>query len=152
MATHYSGVQVEIERVLKSVKIGTDRLSSITPVDLDWYQSQADAEINDMLSGSYYVPLKQVTVDGVTKFPDPIPIIAAMQTAVLIMQIHYTEVEPNEMNSVTQLKEEIRRRIAKIIDGATVGANVLRGQLLRARTHFVNPRVAPREDPKATST
>ena len=147
---YYSGTQTEIERVLKSVKIGTDRLSSITPTDLAWYQKQADSYINDKLSGSYYTPLTQVTVGDTTDYPDPIPIMAAMQTAVIIMEVHYTEVEPNEMAAVERMKADIASRIANLVEGASVGANVLRGQNLRARNHFVNPRVAPREDPRAS--
>ena len=144
---YYSGTEQNMKRILRAVKVGDDRLSSITSEDLAFYQSEADSLINIMLSGTYYTPLVEITVDGVTGYPDPIPHVARLQTAIIVLESIYTETEPNSAPIVEKYKQEIKSVVDRIIKGSYCGTYVLRGQRLLAKTRFTNPYVSPKENP-----
>jgi hypothetical protein len=145
--SYYSGSQSDVEDIMRSVGVGTSRTDLLSTADLEGFQSRADSIINNRLSGSYQTPLRQITVSGTTKYPDPIPYVAQVLTTVLIYRAVYTEVEPNLSGAIQTLQDEIDSQIKGLVDGAAVGSNLLRGQRLMARNHFQNPRVAPRRDP-----
>ena len=145
---YYSGSVADVKYVMKAVGIGTSREDSITETDVAEYQKRADTVINSRLSGSYYLPLRQLVEDSVTKFPDPIPYVAQLLTACLIYRAFYTEMEPNMSTSIEAYQKQVDAELAGIVTGAGVGANILRGQRLMARNHFQNPRIAPAENPK----
>jgi len=145
MATYYSGVQTDIELFLKAVNIGSERLSTVSPTNLTSYQAQADAIINMRLSGNYYVPLRQISEAGETKFPDAIKLLAILITCQLIYTAILSEVEPNASAIVKEWSNETELIFNTLINGAVVGSSPLRGQRLIARNRFQNPRIAPRE-------
>jgi hypothetical protein len=145
MATYYSGDQSDIQLFLKAVNIGEDRLSSVSPANLASYQAQADAIINMRLAGNYYVPLRQISEGGVTKFPDAIKLLAILITCQLIYTAILSEVEPNLSNVVKQWDNEAELIFNTLINGAAVGSSPLKGQRLISRNRFQNPRIAPKE-------
>lgn len=145
MATYYSGTKADIVRFLRAVNIGSDRLSAITDDDLAYYQEQADAIINMRLSGNYYTPLRQIVEAGVTKFPDPVKLLAIMLTTKLVYEAVMSEIEPNMTSIVKDWTNETENIFNTLINGAAVGSSPLRGQRLVARNRFQNPRIAPRE-------
>ena len=59
---------------------------SITNSDIESYIRQADSDINSRLSAVYDVPLKKANMGGKVAYPDPIPLISARFTAMLIFQ------------------------------------------------------------------
>ena len=147
---YYSGVQGDITELLKStVRIGSDRLSSFTPAELENFQRRADTLINLKLSGSFYTPLVMISVDGLSKYPDPLPLLAQYLTCALLLRSAYLH-EPNGdiQAAIKTIEDETDGIFSMIINGAAVGASPLRGQRLMGRNRFQNPRIAPRENPK----
>ena len=69
---------------------------SLTNVDIDRYIRLADSDINSRLSAVYDVPLKRTNLGGVVKYPDPIPLISARFTAMLIFQQRLSGAERQE--------------------------------------------------------
>ena len=59
---------------------------SITDLEIDGFIRLADSDINSRLSAVYDVPLRKANMGGVVKYPDPIPMISARFTAMLIFQ------------------------------------------------------------------
>ena len=59
---------------------------SITTLELEDYIRRADSDINSRLSAVYDVPLKKANMGGRVDYPDPIPLISARFTAMLIFQ------------------------------------------------------------------
>lgn len=145
---YYSGSVNDVRYVMRAVGVGTGREDLLSEDDVAQYQKRADTLINSRLSGSYYLPLRQITEDSETKYPDPIPYLAQLLTACLIYRAVYTEVEPAVSASVESYQKQADAELAGIVTGAGIGANILRGQRLMARNHFQNPRVAPAENPK----
>lgn len=150
--SYYSGTQADVTLMMRTVGVGTGREDLLDPDDLEGYQKRADTIINSRLSGSYHTPLREVTVDSITKYPDPIPYLAQIFVTLIIYRSVFTEIEPNMSQAVDALQAEVDAQIAGLIDGAAIGSNILRGQRLTARNHFQNPRVAPRENPAGGGT
>jgi len=59
---------------------------SLTDAEIDGYIRLADTDINSRLSAVYDVPLKKANLGGTVKYPDPVPLISARFTAMLIFQ------------------------------------------------------------------
>jgi hypothetical protein len=75
---------------------------SLTDADIEGYIRQADTDINSRLSGVYDVPLKKANMGGRVAYPDPIPLISARFTAMLIFQQRLSGAEKAEASWVPE--------------------------------------------------
>jgi hypothetical protein len=75
---------------------------SITDNEIEKYILLADSDINSRLSGIYDVPLKRINIGGKVNYPDPIPLISARFTAMLIFQQRLSGAEKTDAEWVRE--------------------------------------------------
>lgn len=143
----YSGDIANIKKLIRQVSIGTGRADEITQATVEEFQVEIDSLINSRLSPLFTCPLIQITRDGVTKFPDPIPAIAARWVAAEIVLRAYTEVSPQESNAAKVWRERSLAELDEFCDGAQTGTRDLEAQIRRSRNHFAPPTIVPKTVP-----
>lgn len=144
---YYSGTIEDVQAVLRNVRVGENRISDISQIDVEKFQKEADAIINSILLPLFRTPLFKITRNGETTYPHPIPYIATRIVASLIQQSVYSEIEPNTSENTTDMGDKAIRELKDFVAGILKGSRGLEGQRLKARNRFVNPRAAPNEAP-----
>lgn len=148
MATFYSGIQEDIQRILQTtVQIGTGKADALSTPDLEGFQKDADSVIDGHLSPTFFTPLVKITRAGVSFFPHPIPYIASRLVAGMIIKAVYSQIEPNTTEIDEDYTGTAMRELRELHAGVLKGTRHLEGQRLRARNRFVNPAIAPLEQP-----
>jgi len=143
---YYSGTLDEIKLVLRSLGIGEGTLDSLSPDQV--YESQAyiDGQIDSILSEVYYVPLREITRSGVTKYPDPIPHIARRMVAADLIINTMTDVDQNVVQTAQNVDTDERNTMYEFAS-QTIGSRKLAGQLEKTRNHFAPPGIFPGPNP-----
>lgn len=144
---YYSGNIDNIKKLIRQVSIGTGRADEITAGVVEEFQLEVDSLMNSRLSPLFTCPLIQITRDSVTKFPDPIPSIAARWVAAEIVLRAYTEVSPQESDAAKVWRERALAELDEFCDGAQTGTRDLEGQIRRSRNHFAPPTIVPKTIP-----
>lgn len=144
---YYSGNIDNIKKLIRQVSIGTGRADEITAGVVEEFQLEVDSLMNSRLSPLFTCPLIQITRDSVTKFPDPIPSIAARWVAAEIVLRAYTEVSPQESDAAKVWRERALAELDEFCDGAQTGTRDLEGQIRRSRNHFAPPTIVPKTVP-----
>jgi hypothetical protein len=131
----------------RNLEVKFGQLSTITEVDVQIYVDDANTVVDGRLSHAYYTPLTQITRGGVTKYPDPIPIIATKIAAAMAVRSIYSRIDPQTSASAEQHFNDALRELNRYTEGTFQGNNRLDGQTLKARNSFINPYVAPLDPP-----
>lgn len=150
MADYYAGTYQEVMRFIgQMLSIGTGMADTLRPEDIEKFMSDTDEEINSILNGVYFTPLKKLP-NG--KYPDPIPFIAKVLTAAQVIQVYYKEIKPNESESIKKMQEEAYFRLNRIVNGTiSYGSSRLEGQRIKARNRFTSPTIGPSQPPTPTT-
>jgi len=152
MSDYYAGTWEEVVRFVKqTLSIGFGELDILHPEEVEKFMSDTDEEINSLLSQIYYVPLKKVYNGKEWVYPDPIPHVAKVLTAVNLVQVYYKDVNLSENSALRALKEEAYFKLNALVNDISSGSRRLRGQKLKARIRFASPSVIPSKPPTATS-
>ena len=123
----------------KNLEIHGGKLSTMLESEFNQILDEADQIINSVLSSVYYVPLRQITRNSTTKYPDPIPYIATRIAAALGVRSAYARIDPQvSENADAHFKDALR----ELNDIVAYGRR-LEGQDLKYPNSFVNPYSAP---------
>ena len=137
MAEYYTSV-AEVQRVLKSLHIGTARESDLTADDVLKFIIDADNYINSMLEPVYILPLNKVTDQhDQLVYPYPIPYIATRICVADMIANYFTEKEDVVIANSNQVDAIAKNLLRNVI----IGATTLPGQQKKARTRFCNPNI-----------
>jgi hypothetical protein len=143
---YYSGTKEDVEDFLAAVKIGTSRVSGLTPAKFQAVQARIDDMLDDQLSAVLYTPILKVTDKNEhTVYPGTIRNIAIKRVAAEICSKKFGEQEPNvsalAVTWKTEADEEVRKVIAREL--------TVRGQNYRNQNHFAPPNIMPLSPPGA---
>ena len=138
----------KVAEYARNLDVRNGELAAITPAQLQVYVDDADTIVNARLVHAYYVPLKQITRSGVTKYPDPIPLIATKIAAANACRSVFSRIDPQASAVAEQHLTDAMRELDKFTNGTFQGSNRLEGQIMKARNFFVNPYVAPLDPPQ----
>ena len=144
---NYAGDSNGVQRVARNIVIGGGgRLENIKGSDAADFIRDADEVINSKLSDVYLTPLRQITRDGDTFFPHPVPNIARRIAAALMVQTIYSEVDQNVTAYAEKFGAQAMAQLEAHSFGILRGGLHLEGQIPFAKNNFANPRVVPREN------
>ena len=143
---YYSGTVADIQLVLRSLSIGSGSLDSLNDTQVEESQKKVDGDINVAMYVIYYTPLIQITRNGVTAYPDPIPAMARRLVAADLILNTMTGIDQNVIQTAQNIAQEEIRRLYDLGSGI-VGASRLSGQLLKARNRFTPAGIAPSPSP-----
>lgn len=123
------------------------KTSLMSDAQVNFFLSWADSIINSKLSPVCVTPLRQITRNGVTGFPDPIEFIATQLAAGYMVESIYSRVEPETSESGKTHKDNALKYIEDLAGGMLIGSIRLDGQTLKTRNSFANPSVVPLDPP-----
>jgi len=147
MADYYSGTKTTIEKFLVAMKIGTDRISSITPDDFSETQTRIDDSLDDELSSVLYTPILKVQdKDSNSVYPGTIRTIALKRVAAELILTVFSDTEPNITQSAVEYKRQCDEEIARIQKREIS----IRGQIYKNYNKFIPPEIAPLTQPGTT--
>lgn len=138
----------KVAEYARNLEVKYGQMATITPADVQIYVDDADTYIDARLNHAYYTPLQQIVRNGVTKFPDPIPLIATKVAAAMAVRSIYSRIDPQVSTSAEQHLNDALRELNRFTEGTYQGTNRLDGQILKARNSFINPQVAPLDPPQ----
>jgi len=138
----------KVAEYARNLEVKYGQMSTITPADVQIYVDDADTYLDARLNHAYYTPLQQITRGGVTKYPDPIPLIATKVAAAMAVRSIYSRIDPQVSTSAEQHLNDALRELNRFTEGTYQGTNRLDGQVLKARNFFINPQVAPLDPPQ----
>jgi hypothetical protein len=138
----------KVAEYARNLEVKYGQMSTITADDVQIYVNDADTYLDARLNHAYYTPLQQITRGGVTKYPDPIPLIATKVAAAMAVRSIYSRIDPQVSTSAEQHLNDALRELNRFTEGTYQGTNRLDGQVLKARNFFINPQVAPLDPPQ----
>ena len=138
--TFYSGTVDNIRRVVDMLSIGEGRKSSFSEQTCKIYQEEADRIINGRMRSYCATPLVKVSD---SKYPAPIPFIAARITAANIVLSEFSEIDANESEAATGMRDAALDQLDRLTVGLIGGTQRLIGQRIKTRNRFVSPGAAP---------
>lgn len=150
---NYAGTADAVARVARNIVIGGGgRAENITGGNANDFIHDVDEEINAILSSVYMTPLVEITRDGDTFFPQPIPNIARRLAAAYMVQTVYSEIDQNVTAYAEKFGQQALQELNSLSAGVLRGDQNLEGQRKKARNSFANPNVVPRETPATPRT
>lgn len=90
---------------------------SITNLQIEGFIRLADSDINSRLSAVYDVPLKKANMGGKVAYPDPIPLISARFTAMLIFQQRLSGAEKADAEWVKENFDKAMNELMAMVAG-----------------------------------
>lgn len=119
---YYSGTAADVITFLRVLNVGEGLADRITFDDVNRYQEMIDRDIDAILGGLYYVPLRsfnqiQPAFDNFGKqvvvktFPGDVRRIARMWTAGQILLSEFQQLEPNSTDQATALMNDAKTEI-----------------------------------------
>jgi len=96
---YYSGNVEALQRVLRNLSIGDERLSTITETDFEAWQEWADDYIDDELAEYYSTPFHKVTTPSGDRFPGMVVTAARYLVASYMGSSQYFQNDPNMSES-----------------------------------------------------
>jgi hypothetical protein len=117
--TFYSGEWEDIRSVLSVLDIDEGKLSTISELDVNYYQEMVDRDIDAILEELYHTPLRsmnRVQPDGTTKlvFPGDVRRAARYWTAALVMMNQFQQLSQNLTDQATSYIEDARKQIHEL--------------------------------------
>jgi len=138
----------KVANAARNIEIRQGLTATMNPSDATQFIEEADEVINSTLHACFYTPLRQITRNSETKYPDPIPFIATRIASALMVISVYSRIEPRVSDAAEAHLANAMKELHGLAHGVLVGSRRLDGQTLKARNFFVNPQVAPLEPPQ----
>lgn len=134
----------------RNIEVANGKAGTMKSDQMNQFILEADEIINSRLGALFYTPLRQITRNSETKYPDPIPFIATRLAAALAVRAIYSRIEPRVSDSADAHFKDAMGELDELAAGLAGGRH-LDGQTRKARNFFVNPDIAPKEPPKGGS-
>lgn len=136
---YYSEPDSEVIAFLKQIGIGNARADSITTADLTPYKQRANDIIDSRLAAVYRTPIKTITRNLKTNYPEPITHVAQRIVGFLLVNDVFSEVEPNASSNVQRQYNMALEDLESLASRRTL----LKGTRQRARNYGSNPYTEP---------
>lgn len=136
---YYSEPDAELIQYLKQIGIGNARADAITTNTLTTYKKRGNNIIDSRLAAVYRTPLRTITRNLQTMYPEPIAHIAQRIVGYLLVNDIFSEIEPNASSNA----ERNYKMAMEDLDSVATRRTLLKGQRYRARQYGSNPYTEP---------
>lgn len=142
--------ETKVTNAARNIEVSSGKAATMHSDQMAIFIAEADQIIDSRLGVLFYTPLRQITRDSVTKYPDPITYIATRLAASLAVTAVYSRVESRVSDNAKAHYEDAMKELDELCAGLAGGRH-LDGQTRKARNFFVNPDIAPKEPPKGSN-
>ena len=137
----------EVANAARNIEINGGLTGTMTEGDAGQFIAEAGSLIDSALSPIIYTPVKQITRDSVTSYPNPIPFIARRLAAALMVRSVYSRID-SQMSQVADAHySDAYRELMSLVDDLR-GGRMLDGQQYKARNFFAHPTASPLVPPR----
>lgn len=143
---HYTTVTL-VANAARNIAIASGKTATMQESDANQFIDEAESIMDSKLSALMYTPLHQITRSNVTAYPNPIQFIATRIAAALMVRSVFSRIEPQVSENANAHLKDAMDELNEICDGIYVGSRRIEGQVLKARSNFMDPYSAPLEPP-----